>query len=114
MAKSKLTDKDKKNIRELREQGIGNKALADQYGVSVQTIIRACKPQSYKKTLSSNKRYREKNAQQIYQTRKENSKTYKLEFHKLNDAEVIAHINKQESFQGYIRALILKDIEKEQ
>lgn len=113
MAKRKLTDADRQAIREMREGGFTNKALAEQFGVSEQTIIRICRPELYEKNLESNKQHYAKNAQQIYQTRKANAKSYKLQFHKENDAEIISHLEKKDNVQGYIRSLILNDIKEE-
>lgn len=110
MSKRKLSDEERRSIRELREQGLTNRALAEQFGVSIQTIIRTCRPDLYKKNLESNKKYHAKNTQQIYQTRKANAKTYKLVFHKTKDAQIIEHLDGQESVQGYIRSLISSDL----
>lgn len=110
MSNRKLSDEERRSIRELREQGRTNKSLAEQFGVSVQTIIRTCRPELYKKNLESNRKYQAKNTQQIYQTRKANAKTYKLELHKSKDAQIIEHLDRQESVQGYIRSLISSDL----
>ena len=112
MARRKLTDAERGEIRELRDLGLSNSNLAKHYGVSVSTIVRICRPESYKKNLESNKEYRKEKGQQIYRTRKANSKTYKLEFHKINDADVIAQLEKQGkgNMQDYIRSLIYQDI----
>ena len=114
MAKRKLTDIERGQIRDLRAKGLSNSILAKQYGVSVSTIVRICRPELYKKNLESNKEYRKENGQQIYRTRKANSKTYKLEFHKINDAEVIAQLEKQGkgNMHDYIRSLIYQDIQR--
>ena len=113
MSKRKLSDKERSSIRELRQQGLTNRALAEQFGVSVQTIIRTCRPDLYKKNLESNKQYHANNAQQIYRTRKANAKTYKLELHKTRDARIVEHLDNQGNVQGYIRSLILNDLGKE-
>jgi len=110
MARKRISEEDREAIRELRDLGITNKALAEQFGVSVQTVIRICRPDLYQKNLISNKEYQAKNAQRIYKTRKANAKTYKLELHKINDADIIEHLDNQKSVQGYIRSLISSDL----
>ena len=110
--KHRLSDKSRAEIRALRQQGHTNKALAIQFGVSEQTIIRICRPDLYEKNLESNKRYQNKNSKQIYQACKANSKTYKLELHKINDADIINYLDSRDNVQGYLRSMIVNDIEK--
>ena len=46
----------------------------------------------------------------IKQYEKANTRQYKLRFHKVNDLQIIEHLDKQPNRNGYIRQLILKDM----
>ena len=43
---------------------------------------------------------------------KANTKAFALKLNTKTDADIIAHLTKQESVQGYIKELIRKDIER--
>ena len=112
MAKQKLKEAERITIKELHQQGISLTALAERFDVSYNTIKRICHPERYKQQLEINRQYQNRNRQQIYETRKANSKRYKIEFNKEKDAEIISHLEKQGNVQDYIRQLIYKDIKR--
>ncbi len=61
------------------------------------------------KYLNARQRTRAKNKQNI-EYKKRAQKPYMIRFHKVNDADVIAQLERQENKTDYIRQLIRADI----
>ena len=114
MGRSKLSDEDRIQIRKLADEGVPFSKLANQFDVSFNTIKRVCRPDVYEAHKAAAKEYQGRNIQQIYRSRKAVSKRYPLNFHIINDAAIIAHLDQQDNVQGYIRTLVEKDIKDTQ
>ena len=112
---AKLTEKEKSLIRKLHnEQGLPHRALAARFKVSKQTIIRICNPEYAERQKEANRKYRAEKSKQIDAQRSESSRRYQVRFHTVNDAPVVAQLDKQENVQDYIRQLVLQDIKSEE
>lgn len=109
---SKLTEDQRAEIIKLREEKkISYNALAAQFGVSSNTIIRICRPEYYEQHKKASREYQKGNSK-ISQYRKENYKNFSLGFHIANDADVIEFLSEQENIQNYVRQKVREDINK--
>lgn len=112
MAKSKLTEENKKEIRRLSEEGYSRAALAAQFDVSKQTIQRILNPDYYARTLAQSKEYQRNNAKQIRKRVVSSRREYFIAFSYKNDAAVIERLDKENNVNDYIRNLVTEDINK--
>lgn len=110
---SKFTEKEKGEIRRLRDENLSYAELAGRFGVSVNTIIRICNPDYYHKQKESNKIYQTNNAEKIMNRQMTSYRQFRFRFHVINDAEIIAFLEKQENVQNYLRQRVLEDIAKQ-
>lgn len=106
----KLMDDQKAAIEAVHDTGVPYTALAVQYGVSVATILRVCRQDTYERQKTANRRYQAANIKKITETRKVTHQNYRLSFHANSDSEVIERLNSQENVTDYIRQLVLRDI----
>ena len=112
---TKLTEKEKTQIRNLRDQtSLPYAAIAARFGVSERTIIRICNPEAYERQKEVNRKYQAEKGAQIRAQRAENSKRYQVIFHTVHDAPVVERLNKEKNVQDYIRQLVLRDIKSEE
>lgn len=112
MARSKLTEENKNEIRRLNKEGYTQASLAELFGVSKQTIYRVINPDYYAKNLQQSIVYQRENKDRIRQRRINTRKDYFLSFNSETDAAVISQLDKQENVQDYIRILVTDDIKK--
>ena len=106
----RLSEQQKNEIRERYNNSCGSITyanLAEEYGVSSNTIARIMNPQYYEK-----ERERNRLRMQDYRTNSEpTSKVYSpLHCHIEKDADIIAKLDSVENRNGYIKDLIRKDI----
>lgn len=106
----KLMDDQKAAIEAAHDTGAPYTALAVQYGVSVATILRVCRQDTYERQKAANRRYQAANIKKITETRKVTHQNYRLLFHANSDSEAIERLNSQENVTDYIRQLVLRDI----
>lgn len=106
----KLMDDQKAAIEAVHDTGVPYTALAVQYGVSVATILRVYRQDTYERQKAANRRYQAANIKKITETRKVTHQNYRLSFHANSDLEVIERLNSQENVTDYIRQLVLRDI----
>lgn len=110
----KLTPEQKAEIIRLREEHkTPYNALAVQFGVSSQTIIRICRPEFYDRQKKANREYQGQNTEAINERRKERYRNYRLAFHTDNDGQVIEFLDKQDNIQDYVRQKVIADIKAE-
>lgn len=114
MAKGKLTEQNKAEIRRLyADEGYTQDSLAVLYGVSKRTIIRVLNPEYYARELQRSIEYQRKNKTKIRQHRLDTRKDYFLSYSTERDAAVIEKLDAQENIQDYIRTLVTDDISKD-
>jgi len=107
----KLNEQQRSEIYELRHKlGVPYKDLAQQYGVSFQTIQRICEPDVYEKHKQALKKYQQENAQAISEKRTHTIRHFHLLLQKESDAEMIKFLEDQENINKYLRDLIQKDM----
>ena len=107
----RFTEEEKAEIQKAHEAGVPYKALAVRYGVSAATIMRVCRPDTYERQLAANRKYQSDNIKKINAARKIMYKNYRLSFHSVNDAAVIAHLDKQENVTDCVRQLVISAID---
>lgn len=112
MARKRLTEENKKEIRELSKLGHTQPGLAAKFGVSTRTIYRVLHPEYYEKELVRSMEYQRENTKKIRANRATARRDYRLSFGYKQDAEVIDHLDKQENVNSYIRDLIIDDMKK--
>lgn len=112
MGRSKLSEADKNEIRELSKEGYSQPALAAKYKVSKQTIHRILNPDYYAKTLERARAYQRENIEQIQERRSISRQTYLLSFSCEKDAAIIAQLDKEPNVTEYVRTLVKNDIAK--
>lgn len=112
MGRSKLTEENKDEIRQLSKEGYSLAALAAKFDVSKQTIHRTLNPDYYTRTLEQSKEYQRTNAKQLRKKRAKSIRDYRLAFSYKNDAAVIERLDKEENVNDYIRNLVTDDIKK--
>lgn len=112
MARRKLSDQDKEEIRKMAAEGHTPAALALLYDVSRQTIYRTIDQDLYERTLAQSKEYYLDNTQQIREQRASARRTFLLSFHKEKDAAIIQQLDSQENVHDYIRTLVTKDMKR--
>jgi len=111
----KLTEEQRQQIRLEYASGMYSyAALAAKYDVHQNTIFRICKEETYLAQLESNRKYQQRNIQEIYERRKGSHKVYRLTLHKENDADVIDKLDSVENYSAYLRNLILADLNREE
>ena len=112
MGRSKLSDKDKMQIRKLSKEGYSRAALAAMYEVSTQTIHRVMNPDYYARNLARSVHYQRENADRIQKQRASTRREYRLSFSLKNDASIVRRLDREENINDYIRMLVLEDIKK--
>lgn len=112
MARKRLTEDQKKEIRRLAAEGHTQSALAALFEVSTMTIHRVTNPEYYAKTLERSKEYQRENGERIRKLRNQTRRDYRISFGCKTDAAVIEQMDKQENVSEYIRTLVTDDIEK--
>ena len=70
----KLMDDQKAAIEAVHDAGVPYTALAVQYGVSVATILRVCRQDTYERQKAANRRYQAANIKKITETRREHTR----------------------------------------
>ena len=110
MARKRLTEAEKKEIRKLSESGHTQPGLAVRFGVSTRTIYRILHPEYYEKELARSMEYQRENTEKIRANRATTRRDYKLSFGHKQDAEIIEHLDKQDNVNSYIRDLIVEDM----
>ena len=112
MARKRLSEENKKEIRELFKQGYTQPGLAAIYEVSERTIYRVLNPEAYKKDLAFSMKYQRENSEKVRANRAVARRDYKLSFSYKHDNDVIEHLDKQDNINSYIRDLITDDMKK--
>lgn len=114
MAKSKITEEQKAEIRRLHDEaGLSYAALAVRFDVAPITINRICKPDLAARQAAAQKEYRQKNGYAAEsQVSKQTFRIYSFRCHRENDKKIIDHLDRMENYSEYLRGLIQTDMDK--
>lgn len=114
MARVIFTDEDKAKMIKQHDEGMSYAALAAIYGVAPITINRICNPDVAERQRKARQVYAEKTKDKKMERQKKNFRRYNVTFHNVNDKKIIAHLDNKDNINGYLRNLILSDIEQEE
>lgn len=106
-----LTESQKEEVRiRYANEKITYAALAAEYGVHQNTIIRICNPEYHQRTLAGNRKYFADHKKEAIESHESRYRNFHIAFYHGKDDELIAFLEKQKNVTDYVRQCILRDI----